>query len=257
MKGMRGVESATYSPQPDTARADALIRPVDATPQDEWSGSPAYEDFCAWLARELHDGVTQEVWYLQAELSSLAARLPEDQRELRADVERLTKVAQDAYQELRATLNSINSRRAPRVDLTAELVELTLKFSEALGMEVEFRSGDGEQKVEVPGKVGREIRRLVQEALWNSWRHSMSNRACVKTQLTKIGLVVTVSDDGCGFSPDKVDESHYGLRNMRERAEALKGRLYVTSGSGKGTLVSLHVPPEILDPPGHEGEDCR
>ncbi len=211
--------------------------------------SDAIDDSWAWHARELHDGVTQDIWYLQAELSGLADRVPAELPKLRGDVDRLKKVAQDAYRELRATLNSLHSLTAPDMDLTTELVELTLRFSEALGMEVEFQCSEEMQKrkATVPAKVGREIRRLVQEALWNSWRHSKCDRATVIVEQSGTGLMVTVADGGCGFSPEKVDESHYGLSSMRERAEAIKGRLYVTSGTGKGTQVTLHVPPDVLN----------
>ena len=244
MKDTPQVELKSHSPSERVLQADAAewLTPSN----DDANGSMARADFWAWRARELHDGATQEVWYLQSELASLADRVPENQAELCAEITRLQRIAQDAYQELRATLKWLNSRSIPRVDLTAELVELTLKFSESLGMEVELQPSTEVKKVEVPGKVGREIRRLIQEALWNSWRHSMSTRARVAIQPSNFGLMITVSDDGCGFRLDEVDESHYGLRNMRERAESIQGRLYVSSRSGKGTVVTLHVPQEVL-----------
>ena len=206
----------------------------------------ARADFWALRARELHDGATQEVWYLQSELASLADSVHENQAEMRAEITRLQRIAQDAYQELRATLKWLNSRSTQRVDLTAELVELTLKFSESFGMEVELQSSAEVKGLEVPGKVGREIRRLCQEALWNSWRHSMSTRARVTMQPSTFGLIITISDDGCGFRLTEVDESHYGLRNMRERAESIRCGLYVSSRIGKGTVVTLQVPQELL-----------
>lgn len=210
-------------------------------------GTSATEDFWARHARELHDGVTQEVWYLQAELSSLEDRVPQGQEELRADVRRLAEIAQGAYQELRETLRLINSHTGTRVDIGSEIRELTRKFSQMLGMEIEFRSIPRQARIEAPSDVGRNIRRLVQEALWNSWRHSSTDGALVTIRHTKIGLVIAVSDTGVGFRVDEVDRSHYGLRNMRERAESINGKLYVTSRSGRGTVVTLRVPLEALD----------
>ena len=206
--------------------------------------SDSVERLWAQYARELHDGVTQKIWYLHVELSSLADRMPSGFPELRGDVERLTKVAQDTYEELRATLKSLHSGSTSDVGLAPELLELTLKFSEALAIQVEFQCSEDAQEVKVPAKVEREIGRLIQEAIWNSWRHSMCNRVKVLLERSGAELMVTVSDDGCGFSPEDVDENHYGLRNMRERALEINGKLNVTSGVGKGTQVTLHVRPD-------------
>ena len=203
----------------------------------------------AWAecARELHDGVTQEVWYLQAELSAFAQRLPEGQEGVRTEIDRLCKIAQDAYRGLRETINDLNAHSTGTVDLAAELRGLVSKFSETLGMEIDFSLDAGQQSVVAATKVAREVRRLVQEALWNSWRHSMSRRASVSLRRSRIGLIVTISDDGCGFPAIEASESHYGLRNMRERAEDIGGKLYVASGVGKGTRVTLHLPTDALE----------
>ena len=202
------------------------------------------QDRAFWgsLARELHDGVTQEVWYLQAELSYISDRLSGEQAELRADLDKLTKVAQNAYKDLRSTLDLLHARSAAYSDISSDLKEVAQKFSDAIGMEVTFESTLNESETVVVGEVARHARRLVQEALWNSRQHSKSEHAKISLRKSQNGLAVTVSDDGCGFSPADVDQNHYGLRNMRERAEAIHGKLYVTSGEGKGTLVTLHIP---------------
>lgn len=194
------------------------------------------------LARDLHDGVTQEVWYLQAELSYISEKLPEENVELKEDLEKLLNVAKSAYQELRSTLSLLQAKSAQYTDLSTELSDVASKFSEAVGMRVEFSSKVTAQQAVVLGEVGREVKRLVQKALWNSRQHSMSESARVTLRMSKNGLAVTVADDGCGFSPENVDQNHYGLRNMRERAEAIKGKLYMASEEGKGTVVTLHFP---------------
>lgn len=239
---MQQIEAAVTSSRQEAPHYD----PPDTSEEDP-GALMSQEDFWTAQARDLHDGVIQEMWYLQTELSSLATRVPDNQREFQTDVNRLQKIAQDAYQELRATLSLLRSKETRTMDLKAELAQVTMKFTETLGMEVDFHSSHRAQKVELEGEVVRHICRLIQEALWNSWRHSMSSRAKVTMQRSKIGLAVTVSDDGCGFHPDQVDETHYGIRNMRERAESIHGRLYVASrAAGTGTLVTLHVP---LDTP--------
>jgi len=58
-------------------------------------------------------------------------------------------------------------------------------------------------------------------------------------------LNFNISDDGTGFDPDAVQtSSHFGLKFMRERAEQMKGSLYIRSIPGRGTTITVVVPYE-------------
>ena len=199
-----------------------------------------------WLSRELHDGITQQVWYLQMELNSLAARLEDGNPELAADAQRLKEVAQEAYQELRTTLKLLSARSSCDVRLAAELRGQVEKFSQTTGLRVKL---EGEQKcsdLHIPGALAREISRLVQEALWNCFKHSQCEDAKVSLRVTESGLFVTVSDSGCGFDFSEIADDRYGISNMRERAKSINSKLYVTSAHGEGTKVTLFVPLEEI-----------
>ncbi len=209
-----------------------------------------HEQMWSWLSRELHDGVTQQVWYLQMELNSLAARLEDSNPELAADAKRLTEVAQDAYRELRTTLKLLSARGSCDVRLAAELHEQVEKFSQATGLRVELEGEQSCSDLRIPGALAREISRLVQEALWNCLKHGQCQDAKVSLGVTESGLLVTVSDSGCGFDFNEIDDDRYGISNMRDRAKSINGKLYVTSGRGKGTKVTLFVPLEEIGPKG-------
>lgn len=227
------------------AQAVDANTPVHEVSTDAHAGQSADDKtFWSQLARELHDGVTQNIWYLQTELSGISDRLVGDQSDLREELDRLKTVAQEAYQELRDTLDLLHSRTIQQINLDTELAEVSAKFSEATRMDVSYRCTTGDQNVEVSGDVGKQVRRLVQEALWNSYQHSMSDAATVVLKKSQNHFIVMVTDNGCGFSPDEVDVNHYGLRNMRERAEAINGKLYLTARAGEGTTVTLHIPQE-------------
>ena len=60
-------------------------------------------------------------------------------------------------------------------------------------------------------------------------------------------VVLTVTDDGCGFAPDEHDPArevgeHLGLLTMRERAARVRGRLEIVSSPGHGTTIEASVP---------------
>lgn len=205
------------------------------------------DHFWSTLSADLHDGVTQQIWYLNTELDALAHNLKGERSDLQDAVMRLKTVAEDAYAELRGVLDTLSQHRNEQVDLVAELAEVAEKFSGLVEMNVEFRTAGKPKRLYVNGNIVKHVRRLVQEALWNSWRHSMCDSAIVSMSHEVVGLIITISDNGRGFSPDIVDDRSYGLRNMRERAESIQGRLYLTSRIGGGTSVVLHIPKEAFE----------
>ena len=84
--------------------------------------------------------------------------------------------------------------------------------------------------------------RIAQEALTNVARHADASRAEVTIRQEAGRLLLTVSDDGCGFQPSEQNETEaLGLAGMRERAALVGGTLLVESEPGGGTRVCLQV----------------
>ena len=224
------------------AAAPRLVGPARA----DANGPPSQDDFRAKWARELHDGAVQETWYLTTQLSSLAESVPEGQEELRSEISRLAGVARRTYDDLRSTIKSLNEARRDTVDLTSVLADLTQWFCRVVGMQVQFDAPEGDaRRVTVAADFGLEIRRLVQEALWNGWQHSMSEQATVRMRRSDGQLVIEVTDEGRGFERATSTERGNGLQNMRERAEALQGELEIAASAGNGTRVTLRIPLEL------------
>jgi signal transduction histidine kinase len=88
--------------------------------------------------------------------------------------------------------------------------------------------------------------RVAQQALANVVEHASATHAEVVIECGAKGVLLRVSDDGCGFDPDHVqviaDIAHFGLIAMRERVEALGGRFRVTTAPGQGTVVEARLP---------------
>ncbi len=187
---------------------------------------------------------------MTTQLSSLAERVPaepvpEGQEELRSEISRLAGVAQRTYDDLRSMINSLNEARRGTVDLTSILADLTQWFCRVVGMPVLFDAPEGDaRRIVVGADSGPEIRRLVQEALWNGWQHSMSERATLRMRHSDGQLVIEVTDEGRGFEYATSAERGNGLQNMRERAEALHGELQIAASDGNGTRVTLRIPLE-------------
>jgi signal transduction histidine kinase len=90
-----------------------------------------------------------------------------------------------------------------------------------------------------------EIYRIAGEALRNAFRHAAAKRVEVEIVYGAQSFEVRIRDDGKGIDPKFLSEElpgHFGLRGMRERAEAIGGKLTVWSAPDSGTEVVLSVP---------------
>lgn len=191
------------------------------------------------MARELHDGVLQDLTYVaaaieitkvKAEGTGLEGELEREMGDIRRAVGDLREAIYDlrAYshqgqsaRELLESLVELNRRRAP---------ETTLEFS----VDEDFFTGLSEREE-------MELLRVVQEALTNTRRHSGADNVRVDLRVRADELIAEVSDDGKGF--DTEAPPGIGLRSIRERVRALGGRLEVESEPGRGTRVRARIPP--------------
>jgi signal transduction histidine kinase len=93
----------------------------------------------------------------------------------------------------------------------------------------------------VDAAVGIQVYRVLQEALSNVARHSGTQHAKVRLEITETSLALDVEDAGKGVEPQQAARG-LGLTTMRERAELVGGQLRIERGAAGGTRVRLAVP---------------
>jgi two-component system, NarL family, sensor histidine kinase UhpB len=98
------------------------------------------------------------------------------------------------------------------------------------------------------------IYRIVQEALANACRHGKSKK--IRVELVQHGdqIRIEVRDRGVGFNLAVIDEGHFGVAGIRERARLLGGKAIIESEPGKGTRIVVKLP-IVLRRPGDEHGD--
>jgi PAS domain S-box-containing protein len=94
--------------------------------------------------------------------------------------------------------------------------------------------------------------RIVQESLNNVRRHAGVQDAEVRLQQPDSMLLIEIEDRGIGFDPARIEDHHFGLEGIRERARLIGGKATIRSFVGRGTIVSvvlpIDLPPEWQDP---------
>ncbi|MGH2398601.1 MAG: sensor histidine kinase [bacterium] len=140
-----------------------------------------------------------------------------------------------------ATRALVSGRTEPPRDLANELRTRAADFARAHpDIEVRQSIHDGGTALSRRLRSGAGV--ILTEALANAGRHAAPTAIDVHLTLEHGSLLLRVRDDGRGFDATARQGAGFGLAIMHEWAEALGGRLVVSSVPGRGTQVTLHAP---------------
>jgi signal transduction histidine kinase len=194
------------------------------------------------IARELHDGVGQNLTAVNMSLQIVKASNPE-----------LASTMDDCIQTLERILKSVRDLsldlRPPMIDELGLAAALRWHLANQSGrwetMSVEIHTSIDETRLSSEKKLG--IFRIVQEAVSNVVRHA--NATVVWVSISDAGneIELTIQDNGHGFDVARQRENServptLGLIGMEERALQMRGRFAIESKAGAGTIVRMHVP---------------
>jgi PAS domain S-box-containing protein len=218
--------------------AVSIFRDVTESRRAEEAMREVREAERARMARDLHDGVLQDLSYTAASMGvmMLDAKGTEQEGRLQGTIDAVRRAAQgmrEAVNDLR--IEEEMGRFFP--ELVGSLVEEARAMDPGCEYSLEVREGVPRGAL---GEAGVELSRVIREALTNARRHSGARSVEVALLTEGDELVAEVSDDGRGFGPRA--EPGTGSRSMRERARRLGGELAVESAPGAGTLVRAMVP---------------
>ncbi|MDD5370019.1 MAG: sensor histidine kinase [Anaerolineaceae bacterium] len=190
------------------------------------------------MARELHDTLAHSLSAVAVQLEAASALWESDGQQARAMVDRSLHLTRDGLNEARRAIQAL--RTAPLEDLGLNLALRTLALSEAErgGYAVQLDLPDEMPRID-PG-AEHSLYRIAEEALRNAAWHSSAAHVSLRMALTAGLLEMTIEDDGCGFVDGAVLQAeHYGLRGMRERAEALGAEFKIITKPDQGTSIHL------------------
>jgi len=198
----------------------------------------AQEDERARVARDLHDEVNQALAAVSLRLAATAEGAPPEFAEELAETQRL---ATQAMHELLGLARELRPAALDDHGLVPALRTQVRMFGERWGMPANF-AADGTRPL--LGEFQQLVAyRVVQEALSNVARHAQASRVKVTVMgCNGAEVKVTVTDDGNGFDPAKLDNGRSGLAGMRERALLAHARIDMRSTAGEGTTVELTLP---------------
>ena len=197
------------------------------------------------IAWDVHDDSIQAMVAVGMRLQLLAGRLPAEER---AVVDQLQDAVRASVGRLRHLIVHLRPTAIDEHGLVPALTGYLRDVVEGWRLRPDLSADLAE---EPPTATSITIFRICQEALANVRKHAGATRVDIALTSRDGGTLVEVRDDGHGF-PDPVERDerrHFGLIEMRERAETAGGWWSVTSSPEQGTVVRFWLP----NPPAGDG----
>jgi signal transduction histidine kinase len=253
-RGVRGALTAHFAEEPRLTAANlALIRAiadyvgiaVSAAQEVTELKRVAGDSERNRLRRDLHDSISSLLFSLRLQTIDLQVMLTRaadiDHATMAASIGDMHTLIESLTREIRSVVSDPSVAGMQREDLFAAIAALADASSGRTTADVALTLP--EMTPPLPAEAGANIIRFLQEAIGNSISHADPTKINVLLRVDPGAheLYIDVIDDGVGFDPATVGAGRLGLKNLRERANELRGRFDVHSDSA-GTRVSVSMP---------------
>ncbi|MBI1277361.1 MAG: GAF domain-containing protein [Anaerolineaceae bacterium] len=199
------------------------------------------------LARDLHDGPTQDVAAIAMRMSIIQKLLERNPSEVPNELRKIEDLARKTTKEIRHMLFTLRPLVLENQGLSAALSQLADKFKESYDQPVTIKISREAERYLDSHQQGV-IFYIIEEAAGNARKHAQASMITVNVYKQEDVILVNISDNGVGFDTTEAEKKamdrggHLGMINLRERAEMVGGTLRMESARGKGTSITVVVP---------------
>lgn len=198
------------------------------------------EEERARLARELHDGISQNLVGVRYAMDLAGRKVRTHIDDAALSIDRGIEALNAAIKEIRRLSHDLRPRVLDDLGLTAALEALCYNFSERTGIETEIEASSFTDMLKPEASTA--LYRVAQEAFNNVERHSGASHLAVRLWSEGARARLLISDNGTGFEGSKdcaADKTGLGLRNMQERMAHFRGLLLINSLPTGTTLTAM------------------
>jgi len=193
------------------------------------------------VARELHDGIGQEIALLGIQMQRAAASIAPEPESISARMQRLCTNLTAIGLHVSRLSHQLHSAELEYLGLSVAITKLCREFSEQYSIKVVCVCTN------IPAKLENDIAltflRVVQESLHNIAKHSGARNVQVEVAGVSGELTLIVSDNGAGFDlQESKAAAGLGLISMRERVHLIGGEFAIDSTPGAGTRIWARTP---------------
>lgn len=197
----------------------------------------AQEDERRKIAKDLHDGVGQQISAISMNFQAFTRKIAKDIPDLGNDTEKIKRMIFETSEEIRSISHQMMPRALTQfglVDAMEDIVEISFKNS---NIQVEFSVQNMDDRL--PQEVETGIYRIAQELISNVIKHAGASIVFIELSRINNSIMLTVKDDGIGIKQS--DNRGIGITNITSRVNALNGSFTIEAMPDKGTLATIKI----------------
>jgi two-component system NarL family sensor kinase len=190
------------------------------------------------IARELHDGIGQQLSATKMNLSAFEGAIAQKDKET---YNMLVQLVDDAVKEVRTVSHNMMPNALIRSGLSSAIRDFVHKLGSNDSLKVDLQIVG--LNVRLESTTEAVLYRVLQECVSNIVKHARASHISIQLIKHTLHLNMIIEDNGRGFDTTKMSESDgIGLRNMISRVTYLNGTIEFDSTPGKGTTVIIDIP---------------
>jgi signal transduction histidine kinase len=207
------------------------------------------------LAREMHDTIGHALVLIAVKLEAAQRLRAVNPERADREIDVTKEIVRSTMNEMRASLANLRSPVTTQQSIGEMLARRARESSERAGFHATYHLPDDLGEISAP--IREALYRVGAEALTNVEKHARARKVTLSLARCEDTITLQVEDDGVGLpalvaagqraaeapaAPPSSPPGHYGITGMRERAEALGGRLSLRPRAGGGTIVEVSIP---------------
>lgn len=193
------------------------------------------------VARDLHDDMGSTLSTINILSAMAKSKMSNDAVKTTEYLAKITDNSQRMMDAMDDIVWSIKPSNDSMQKIIARMREFATNVLEPKEIEMEFTAEEMVYDVKLDMEARRDFFLVFKEAVNNVAKYSRATKVFISIAVTNKLLTLQVKDDGMGFDVAKADSGN-GLGNMQKRADAMRGKLQLSSKPGTGTEVTLSIP---------------
>ncbi len=189
------------------------------------------------IAKDLHDGVGQQMSGIKMAWENISSSIKERNPEVKSSIDEVSKILDEAADEVRSISHQMMPKTLEELGLIPALNEMLDKSLKFTKIKYNFEHFNINSRIEK--RIEISLYRISQELLNNIIKHSEATNVSVQLFKNKNQLILIVEDNGKGF--EMASNDGHGLLNIKSRLNTIHGEVNYDASTQKGTIATVRI----------------